>query len=49
VQSYYADFWSIFGLTPLTIWDLPAREFFGMTIQVDKIRREAERDRNRTP
>ena len=46
VMSYYADFYAIFGLTPITIWDLPAGEFFAMTIHVDKERAKAKRERD---
>lgn len=34
-MSNYAEFWEHFGLTPLTIWDLPGDEFFKMAIDVE--------------
>ena len=34
------DFWEFFGLTPLTIWDLPFTDFIEMTYAADKIRQK---------
>ncbi|HYS43630.1 MAG TPA: hypothetical protein VEM32_06580 [Geobacteraceae bacterium] len=44
MKSYYADFWELFGLTPITIWDLPAGDFFAMALQADQVRRETARN-----
>jgi len=38
-----ADFWHIYGVNALDIWNLPANEFFGMTVEVDRMRREAKK------
>jgi hypothetical protein len=43
VREYMADFWQVFGINALDIWELPANEFFPMSWQVDAIRREAKK------
>ena len=37
------DFWSVYGLNALDIWDLEVNDFFAMTIQIDNMRREAKK------
>lgn len=41
-----ADFWDVFGVNALSIWDLEANDFFAMTLQIDHMRREAKKHGN---
>ncbi len=50
VSHYALYLWELYGLTMLTVWDLPAHDFFAMVPVMDKIdkqRQEREaRERN---
>lgn len=43
MQSYASDFWQVFGINALDIWDLEFEDFIAMTMRVDQVRREMEK------
>lgn len=38
-----ADIWEVFGVNALEIWELEVNEFFAMTNEIDRQRREASK------
>lgn len=47
VTSYSLDLWEMYGLTPITIWDLESAHFFSMipVMEAERKRRKEERDK----
>jgi hypothetical protein len=44
VASYAPELWEIFGITPITVWDLMTDEFFGMCMAIDQVRANREKE-----
>ena len=49
VQSYYADFWQVFGINAIDIWELELFDFIPMMSQVDSERAKAKTEANKLP